>query len=907
VLGDDGVRYDIYWAEADYLVRVGSAAPELVVDILLRLKASNNAWVRRSVFTIGSRISADQAARLKPLLKSWGPSGFGWRTDPREMASFAINLLANGQHAAGVWLSNVLFGPRAPLRDSGNKSSSKPALFLDDHWYELGLSDVVTVLQESDLEMVVGWLAAYERFSGLVTESRDASYLSRDAIRVRGGLRARIAPERALIEGTRDLALRAVLHGPEQAVAILAGGEMALTHKIALFSIADALSSAGTTQNIRTRLLAVAAELLFDDKSRDHPYRIEYGELARSVAAVDSSVLLPLEEFLARGPLIAIDELRRRVRQSEDESEEQIEAHLHAYFEEWRRKWLSSIGNDALPPALRVELRELEAKLGAIDDPLNPATSLTSWTGPNSPVPQEEVALMSGEELASYLESWHATGDGWGPEPSHEGLARELSALLTTNPLALARIQHLVSRLRPTYLRAIVDGWSAALKAGIPLDWEQAVDVVQGVLEHSDISSFQPEGDEFDDDRSYRGAKEAAVGLLDEILKRRDDHLVPGDFVEIFANILLVTAADEASWDEYNANSALEQTDPLTISLNMQWTTRLHAIVGLLSHGPTTKWYDQARDEFEREIARPDRHGASRAADDSSLGRLLNADSEWIEQRVPEFFGGENQLHREQQIALSTALATHTYHQKLFELLGGGMVAALGLNSPMTVGWATSGDPLQRIGEWVVSAIAIGDSTLEDSVASAFFANAEPAIRGAALGEIAWSLINVDDVDPAVLSRLGDLWDARADHVREFPDDRAELQDFYWFVRCRKYPPSWWLPRLRQAVELSKGSFSTKGMIGKELALAATSDPREAFDALESLLEQPGGSTDFSRYDLSQRAAPHVIASALESDDPALRNDATEFMNRLGASGYVTLEARVIAVRNGTAAELEDD
>src|ERR1022692_4693541 len=46
---DDGLMRDIYWPEITYLIRVASEVPTAVVDVLLKLDKSNNAWVRRGV------------------------------------------------------------------------------------------------------------------------------------------------------------------------------------------------------------------------------------------------------------------------------------------------------------------------------------------------------------------------------------------------------------------------------------------------------------------------------------------------------------------------------------------------------------------------------------------------------------------------------------------------------------------------------------------------------------------------------------------------------------------------------------------------------------------------------------------------------------------------------------------
>ena len=98
---EEGLIRDLYWPEIDYLIRVAPDAPADVVDVLLKLKTSGNAWVRRGAFAIAAVIPADQAARLQPLFSSWSSTGFGWRTDPRHQVATVINLLEGGQRQAG--------------------------------------------------------------------------------------------------------------------------------------------------------------------------------------------------------------------------------------------------------------------------------------------------------------------------------------------------------------------------------------------------------------------------------------------------------------------------------------------------------------------------------------------------------------------------------------------------------------------------------------------------------------------------------------------------------------------------------------------------------------------------------------------------------------------------------------
>lgn len=892
----DGYIRDEYWPEADYLSRVAAEAPQQVVDVLLKLSASNNSWVRRAVFKIGARIPAEFGAQLQPLIKSWQSSGFGWRTDPEDLVSYTVKLLEEGQQEVGSWFANLIFKP------SKAESERKPALALDEHWYVEGLPRVVAALGTDGLGLVLSWLVAYERHNGHLTDRSDFTYFSRESIGVAGDSLYEV--EQALIDAVRDLAIGAMLVDAMATKDALLATNMLLARKIALFSLSQALQQVGRDDERLAQLLAVANELLIDEASSDDAFLIDYAELARAVARTTGEPLAALVQFMEPGPRVDDDRLRNWVRRDTSDDSE-VDERVRDYINRWKHRWLSAIGTDPLPAQLQTELAELDSWFGVIEEPLAPSKRVEGWTGPNSSVSQDEMAAMTPTELVAHLESWHDTGDGWGPEPSHEGQGRELTGLVTTNPKALADVGNLIGRLRPLYLRAILQGWEAALKADLELDWVQVASLTGAVLAHGDESDFPVEGGRWDDDADFRAAKHAAVGLLEELAQRRTSPMIPDDLMSEFAEMLIALVADEVAWNEYIAVQG-GGMDALTTSLNWQWPIRLRGLIHLMSHGKDTAWYEAARSAFEGELGRDDTRGASRAVLGEGLGRLLDVEPEWLTPKIPELFGGENGLSVAQQIALTTAMAVHRYHPRLYELLTAPMIAAVDSEEPVAAGWKTDTDPLQRIGEWVIDAIIRGHKTIDDPVARKFFSVTTARVRGQAIGHIAWSFMHAEIVDDEIRDRFAELWDQRVAHVRAHPEDQEELNGFYWFVKSKKFPVEWWLPRLKEAAELNPNLSTERYMIGKEIALAADVDPRGAFDALKLLVEGRD-EAGMAMYDLTRNAVPMVIARGIASGDEALKQDAVVFMNHLGEKGNLSLEAEVKRVLDGTIASGDID
>lgn len=885
---DDGSTGDPYWPEIEYVVRAARQAPHVAVEILLGLKESDNAWVRRALFSIGAVVPASEAARLKPVLKAWLASGFGWRTDPREMVNFAVNLITGHERKTGEWVANALFRP------VGNGDSRQPELVLEEYWYEAGLPQVVGALGPAGLPMVLGWLIDYERVTGQVY----GGSFSRPSIGERRDIHGDI--ENALIDAVRDLAILAVKTSPGDTVRRLLGVKSMLARRIAMFATTAALADTGESEDSSLELLNVAGQLLSDPLSNDEQCRVDFAELAREVARHNPSALDPLVEFIAAGPGLSRGELRERLRRDEDESDAETEVRVAEFVEQWEHSWLASFGTAALPEVLVPRLAELDKRLGIIENPLRPPFMTTTWTGPNSPLTQDQMASMSPQELMAHLETWHDLGDGWGPEPSHEGQGRELSTLVTASPGSLLGVQGLVSRLRPTYLRAILRAWAAAFKAGLDLDWDQVLETVQDVLVHRDELDLPREGGSMDDDPDFTWAKQAAVSLLADLLTKADPPRVSAETLHQLAELLIELAPSETAWATYAAEDGESGMDPLMLSLNWSWPIHVRGLAVLVGYGPEASWSDRARAALLAELERADPRGAVHAVIGESLGRLLIADEMWTKSRIANWFGDASGIDRGQQIALSTAMAIHHYRRDLFGLLTPSILAALALPDPIANGWKLhNSTPARRIGEWAVKALIYGHIDWADPVLETYFSTADALDRGSALGRIAREFMHAETVDDSIRSRFADAWDARIAHVEADPSDSAELRQFYWVVRSGKFDADWWLPRLKQSLELDPELATERYMLGKEIANAADVDPGAAL-GVTKLLIGTRPSNALTLYKFSEYAVPIVIARALASGDDQLRADATIFMNDLGEEGHLELARQVRAVLDGS-------
>ena len=226
----------------------------------------------------------------------------------------------------------------------------------------------------------------------------------------------------------------------------------------------------------------------------------------------------------------------------------------------------------------------------------------------------------------------------------------------------------------------------------------------------------------------------------------------------IVAGLILEVSGDEGAWTDYaGSDPSGSGMDPLTTSLNWQWPIMLRALLNLISHGRETGWYEASTTALHRELARDDRRGASRAVLGEGVGRLHDCAPEWLHENLATYFGSAGSLTRDQQIALTTAIAMHYYHPILYQFLSGSMIATLQEEHDVAVGWGNDVTPKERIGQWVVQAIIRGHIAENDELRREFYEIAPPDVRGDAIGHIAWSFLHTEVVDDAIRDRLGAL------------------------------------------------------------------------------------------------------------------------------------------------------
>lgn len=907
VMPDGMVRSDP-WPEIDYLVRMASAVSSDVADALEPIADGNNQWLRRGIMEAALVLAPADAARLVLRIREWpGDELANFRIDPRDVAKVIVNLLEGGQHRKGMQLADAYFRPQPP-GEKRRYGMPEPLAGIESYWYAEELPIVAKALGTSRLGTLVGWLKTYQEHSNLSVGEKhyDMSQSWRPLIH-----RSREHGAHEIGDSLVDAVREALADSTEDSLKSLRRmleDDQPLLRRIALDALTDAIEgvkdkSALHAQELtpgETELVAAVERVLADESFIEGVYWAEYMPFMRACfswrAAID---LTPFFDSVRSGPL---DLRGERYCQKSDASQE-ADARREDRGRRWRHMMLTLVGGETLPKDLQEMRAELDADYGVLEvnDQTIDLEIRSGWIGSMSPIDADAMRAMSDKELIGHLLAWHPAPNSW-MGSTHEGQGRVLTEVLTTQPGRFVARTEDLKTLRPTYIRAVVRGWKAALEAGKPVPWEAILLMCEWMVGLSDDAKVDSEGHPFDDDPDYRNLKFEGLQLLEAGFAVGSGGRTAG-ISEVDADRVLAVlekfAEHPEPTPEHEAEYGGTNMDPLTLSLNTIRPVAIRTLIRLVNRSPETAAASEALAVLEHHIADHDPSLAVAAAIGEGTGRLYDSVRSWLEERVRAIFGETIPTTRYQQVALSTALAIHHVHMALIKLLREPLMLMIQEmpDVEFVTGWRSHNRTFpQLIGDWVVIAMIGGDMDYDDPLAQAWFARADAKVRGEVLGHLGWQITQWSTVPDDVLQGVAGLWDRRIAHVKHHPEEAAELAGIYWLARSEKYEVAWWLPRLEYASSVV-ANFETHGMIGERLAAASQVDPATTLRVVENILAGVESSSSRGEYDLMEHAVPQVLASALDTSEPSLQRSARDLMNRLGDAGYIALKERVESVR----------
>ena len=563
------------WPEGRYLARVAERAPNEVSSVLQKVGASENPTVTRIALDALSNMPDEELSRLAGSAEKWLAQPFA--DHYAESAASAVERYVDaGLVSEALRLVTILLDVEDTSDDDDHGAALDVASALDraeprarlSEWeYEQVVNRLGPGLAEAaGVRAVRLWSRLLTRALGLEPSNPDAddhSYIFRSAVEDHeqnhdSGLK------NVLVSALRDVAVAVGGASPEEleaTVSVLEHG-LVIHRRVALHVLAN-------TQ-LRPDL---AKSRMLDRAQFDDPrLRPEYARLLEErFGELDPDERRMYLSWVEDGP--NLDEYRRRC--VEFDGNTPTDEDVQRYADAWRRDRYSFVERH-LATADAERFQSLVEELGP---PQHPAflSWTSSWTGPESPESAESLIAMTTHDVIAHLRDWRPSEDSaWHFGPSIEGLGDAFAATVTARASDYASVATELADLDPTYVRSFFSGLEGALRTSTAFDWREPLTLATSVVAHD----FEPDLDNQDRGRDpgWRWCRKQ-IGSLLRAGFADGAAAIPFELRELVWPVLERLTQDPNPSPEHEARYGGDNMDPLTLSLNTNRGTAMHAVV----------------------------------------------------------------------------------------------------------------------------------------------------------------------------------------------------------------------------------------------------------------------------------------------------------------------------------------
>ncbi len=909
------------WPQGRYLARIAAAVPEAVLDITLSVPETSNVGVHQHLAEAALSMPPQLSAKLVPRTRRWlemleVPSQ---TIIPDTLGRLLAHLTEGGQVEAALDLARELLALQAEDRTVGEFSFTDPHPRFDVWDYQEILKENMPNLVRAGGERALSLLCDtledaarisrraydFDRSEGHPYE--DGFYVQRPAIEDH----AQNEPHGlidALITAVRDAAERLISEDKASVrslVVMLERRGWQIFDRLALHLLWRFPEAAPD----------LVAEWLIDRRRFDDPgLRHEYALLTRKCfATLDASDKQTILGWIEDGP--DLEHFRQR-HKTFGEGPLTEEEELR-YADAWRRDRLTLLG-DGLPWRWRRRYQGLVRRLGEAENPEFASYTSAVWVGPTSPVTSDDLRSMRVDELFGHLRSWRPSGDSM--SPSYEGLGRELTVVVASDPEPYAAASLGFRGLDPTYVHAFFDGLRDATKQGRAFAWPSVLNLSRWVLtQPRKIQSHEPEHEahvaRHDRDSEWGETRKATAYLLSEGLETTTRARLHLDLRSRIWEVLAPLTQDEEPTPEYEERYGGSNMDPVTLSINTTRGQAMHTVVRYViwvreereavGEGQNVAaWFHEIPEAREILDHHLDPHVEPSIAVRAVYGRwfpyLVWLDKSWATHSVSRIFPAEPK-NRALRAAAWGAFVTFTRPRlETFEVLRGEYRRSVEQLRSSPSGKWMSAEPDERLAEHLMVLYWWGTLGVEgrDDLLPLFFANAPNELRAHALDFVGLSLHRTgSDVPLDTLIRLRDLWDRRLNPSDGEPLlSGKEAAAFGWWFASAKFDDAWSMEQLKAALTRTS-DLDAYDLVLERLAALSDRMPADAVDCLKLLLDRDAGGWRAVTY---RSTHERILRTALRSGDLSARRTAESVVNRLGAKGQWDLGMLLREAENGT-------
>ncbi|MEQ9548948.1 MAG: hypothetical protein RIM23_04945 [Coleofasciculus sp. G3-WIS-01] len=507
-----------------------------------------------------------------------------------------------------------------------------------------------------------------------------------------------------------------------------------------------------------------------------------------------------------------------------------------------------------------------------------------------------ELALMSDEELISYLDTWQPSSGEFFPDQLSEKLRQELTRLVESNPERFVLQNEKFKDLKPRYIAAIFSGLLSALRqeTGIreeekpQLSWSLMLDFCSWVLEQSKANS-EYSNSEARHNSDWSWAGEVVVDLLKVGLEVTGKNEIPFHLRREFWEVLRPLFNDHSK--SILCDNSYHSSKLINLSFNITSSAAMHTVIHYAfwvqqhsdGEGQAVQNFDkmpEVREILESHlVSNKDSSPVIQAVYGYRFQSLLTLDLDWTTQNVEMIFPKDESLRELRDAAWEGYITYHSPDAKLFNILREEYSHAIEQIDKSIYEWQHLPESGESLAEHLMQFYWNGTLNLgeSDNLLEGFFAKAPEQHRQYFMRRIGWLVSNNQStIEPEYLERLKQFWEWRVSMARSSPAPdlhTSELKTFGKWFASGKFDNNWAITQLKEVLRLA--NYVNNDSILRHIAALAPSQPLDAFECLRLIADRT-----LDLIYLDQESSRIILSTALQCEDEKTRKAAKDLINR---------------------------
>lgn len=889
------------WPESKYLARMAKFNPEIVLDVLLKIKDIDNIKVHEDF--IDSVLCMPSNLTIK-----WTIREIEWLRENNNLSypltkkySQLIIYLANEEHIKTTLelckvLLDILPDPRKFSEftdDSFGSSNPVPKTKFDIWEYEDLLKKINPVLAEkASIRYFILLSSLLEKsfilsyFEQQLKKPNDHSYIWHPAIEDHEQ-NITFDLGNILVTSVRDVAEFIINKDNNIFKGIINNLEKRNWYIFQRLSIHLVRKFSQISSDLLIRFLTNKS--FFEDDGVRHEYSLLIKENFSSLSQNEQNIIF---SWLENGPSTA--EWLNSYQKTHGKKPDKLT--IDKYIKEWQLKQLSIIKSQ-LPKKLKDLYDTLIEEFGEPENPEFPVYFKT-LIGVTSPKSFDELIAMDNKQILTFVKSWVPQQNIY--KPSRDGLSRNLSTAVTKSPDKFYEILEKVSEIDPIYVRGLLSGYLDVFKQTKKLEWQRIFKVCNWIL---DQPREIPNRKVFDseDDPDWGRTRMRIADLLYHCLDVSVN--MPIFNREIVWSILSKLIEDPHPTKEYEAQFGGDNMDPANLAIN---TVRGQAMHGIIKYTLWIRRYfenqsnskellksgfnkiPEAKKVLEEHLdIENDPSFAIKAVYGQWFTWLVLIDSDWAKKNVIKIFPIEEKFRNYFYASWSAYIFFNQTYKSSFDLLIEQYKLAIKLIGTPYPFSKNLPDLNKKLADHLMAYYWQGnlEDDLKNQLLLLFWNNADDKLIGHTIEYIGKSLtITETQIKKEILDRLQKLWEHRLSETESnnIEEAKEEITAFGLWFSSGKFDSYWSIKQLKKVLTLYP-NISPQHNLFDKLVEISKEYPTDVLICINFLING-----DFSYWGISyyEKQLREIIINCLNTKNNQLISEAVDIIHNLGSKGY---------------------